>query len=84
MRVLVLAASAALVITAGTAMAVESVPSQVKGTKHHHYRDSNAAAPEGSTPADTLGAHEAHLKNLGDSGYNPKGDLDAAGNVKSN
>ncbi len=81
MRLLILAAATTLVITSGTAMAVES---HAKGAKHHHYHDATAAVPAGSAPADILSAHEAHIKNLGDSGYNPSGDLDAHGNVKAN
>jgi hypothetical protein len=83
MRLLILAAAATLVLT-GTAMADESAPTSAKGAKHHHYREANASAPEGSAPADTLSAHDARLKNLHDSGYNPAGDRDAAGNIRQN
>jgi hypothetical protein len=31
-----------------------------------------------------MSAHESHMKNLRDSGYDPKGDLTAAGNLKAN
>jgi hypothetical protein len=78
-RLLILAAAATLVIT-GTAMAA-----QQHHHHHHHYRDASASVGEGSAPADnTLGAHAAHIKNLHDSGYNPAGDFDAAGNIKNN
>jgi hypothetical protein len=81
MRLLILAAAATLVLT-GTAMADESVPTSVKGAKHHHYREANASVAEGSIPADTLSAHDAYVRNLHDSGYNPAGDRDASGNVR--
>jgi hypothetical protein len=83
MRLVILAAAATLVIT-GTAMAEDSVVTNVKGAQHHHYRDANASVAEGSAPADTLSAHDAHVKNLRDSGYNPAGDRDAFGNMKVN
>src|SRR5882672_846478 len=74
MRLLILAAAATLVVT-GAAMARESV--------HRHH---NASAPiaEGSAPADTLGAHDAYMHNLQDSGYNSHSDRDAFGNVRQN
>jgi hypothetical protein len=73
MRLLILAAAATLVLT-GTVSAKE--------TKHHH--NANASVAEGSAPADTLSAHDAHVLNLRDSGYNPAGDHDGAGNIKQN
>ena len=81
MRLLILTAAATLLIT-GTAMADNP------RHHHHHYRESNASAPaayepDGSAPADTLSAHETHIKNLHDSGYNPAGDFNAAGNVQT-
>ena len=79
MRLLALAAAATLVFT-GTAMANESVRTH----HHHHYSDANASVAEGAAPADTLSAHDEHMKNLRDSGYNPANDHDAAGNIKSN
>lgn len=75
MRLLILAAAATLVLT-GTVSAKE--------TKHHHYRDANASVAEGSAPADTLSAHDTHILNLRDSGYNPAGDRDGAGNIRQN
>jgi len=84
MRLLVLAAAATLVVT-GAAMADESVPkTNVKGARHHHYSEANASVAEGSASADTLSPHDAHIKNLQDSGYNPASDRDGAGNIKSN
>jgi hypothetical protein len=81
MRLLILAAAATLMIT-GTAMAEESVRTSAKGAHHHHhFRDANASAAEGAAPIDTLGAHDLHMENLRDSGYNPAGDFNAAGNV---
>jgi hypothetical protein len=87
MRLLILAAAASLVIT-GAAMADEP-GTDVKAAHHHHHnnRDANASAAnapvaEGSIPADTLSNHDAHMKNLHDSGYNPSGDVDGAGNTR--
>jgi hypothetical protein len=83
MRLLILAAAATLVIT-GTAMADESVGTNVKGAHHHHhYRDANASVAKDSAAADTPSAHEAHIKNLHDSGYNPASDFNSAGNVQT-
>jgi hypothetical protein len=83
MRLFIVAAAATLVLT-GAATADESAQTNVKGARHHHTSDANAFVPEGSAPADTLSAHDAHMKNLRDAGYNPAGDLDAAGNVRQN
>ena len=77
MRLLILAAAATLVVT-GAAMAHESVHHHVM---HHHEHNASAPIAEGSIPADALSAHDAHMKNLHDSGYNPHNDLDAYGNV---
>ncbi len=82
MRLLILAAAATLAIT-GSAMADESVGTNAKGARHHHYRDANASAPEDSVPADSLSPHDAHIRNLRDSGYNPARDFNAAGNVQN-
>jgi hypothetical protein len=76
MRLLILAAAATLVVTG--AMARESVRHHVT---HHH---ASAPIAEGSAPADTLGAHDAYMKNLHDSGYNSHGDHDAYGNIRQN
>jgi hypothetical protein len=81
MRLLILAAAATLVLT-GAAMADESAQTSAKVAKHHHYREANALVAEGSAPADTLSAHDARVKNLHDSGYNPASDHDAAGNIR--
>jgi hypothetical protein len=77
MRLLILTAAATLLIT-GTAMADNA------RHHHHHYRDANASVPDGSIPADTLSNHDAYIKNLRDSGYNPARDRDAAGNIRTN
>ena len=79
MRLLILAAAATLAVT-GAATARESVHHHVT----HHYHNASAPPAEGSIPADSLGAHDARMKNLHDSGYNPHGDLDAVGNTKQN
>jgi hypothetical protein len=98
MRLLILATAAMLVI-AGTAMADELDQTNVNGARHHHYRNANASmarssAPVGSAPvstdsgssvpADTLSAHELHMRNLRDSGHDPASDVDANGYFKSN
>ena len=86
MRLLLLTAAASFVLTG----AVVSDPAQAKTTHHHHYREANASAPSvapadpAAAPADIMSAHESHMKNLRESGYDPKGDLTAAGNLKAN
>ena len=79
MRLLILASAATLALT-GAAMARESV----RMHHHHHHLDANASIPDGAVPADILGAHEAYIKNLRDSGYNPAHDYDAGGNIRTN
>jgi hypothetical protein len=81
MRLLILASAASLVF-AGAAMARESVHHHHH--HHSHHLDSNASAPEGAIPTDSLSAHEVYIENLRDSGYNPAGDHDAAGNIRAN
>jgi hypothetical protein len=88
MRLVLLAAAATFVLT-GTAMADESAPAHVRASHHHHYREANASVPavaavDAAAPADTMSAHDAHMKNLRDSGYDPAGDRTAAGNLKAN
>ena len=51
------------------------------GTRHRHYRDANASIAKGSAPANT-GVQQVYIKNLSDSGYNPAGDYNAAGNMR--
>ena len=86
MRLVLLAAAASFVLTGP----VVSAPAQAKTTHHHHYREANASAPAaapadpGAAPADTMSAHDSHMMNLRESGYNPKDDLTSAGNVKAN
>jgi hypothetical protein len=82
MRLLILAAAATLVIT-GTAMAEESAGTNAKGAHHHHFRDANASVADGAAPIDTLSAHDLHMENLRDSGYNPASDFNPAGNVNT-
>jgi hypothetical protein len=73
MRLLILATAATLVLTGAVS---------AKEMKHHQFRDANASMAQGSgVSADTLSAHDAHILNLRDSGYNPSGDRDAAGNM---
>lgn len=81
MRLLILAAAATLVVT-GAAMARE--PVHHHHAMHHHEHNASAPIPEGSVPADSLGAHDAYMKNLHDSGYNPHSDLDSYGNTRQN
>jgi hypothetical protein len=80
MRLLILAAAATLVVS-GAAMARESDHHHVA---HHHYHNAVAPVAEGSIPADSLSNHDARMKNLHDSGYNPHGDLDPYGNIRQN
>lgn len=81
MRILVLAAAATLALT-GAAMARESVHHR-HHTMHHQYQNTSAPAGEGAA-ADSLSTHDAYMKNLHDSGYNPHSDFDANGIMKSN
>jgi hypothetical protein len=87
MRLLLLTAAASFALTG----AVISAPAQAKTVHHHHhYREANASAPAAApadpaaAPADSMSAHAAHMQNLHESGYDPKNDLTAAGNVKAN
>jgi hypothetical protein len=85
MRLLIVAAAATLVIT-GTAMAEEPLGgTNAKGAHHHHhhFRDANASVADSAAPIDTLSAHDLHMENLRDSGYNPASDFNAAGNVNT-
>lgn len=86
MRLLVLAVAATFAIT-GAAMADESAPASTSAVHHHHRHSgttASAAVTEGAAPIDTLNAHDARLKNLHDSGYNPAGDFTPSGTVKQN
>ena len=83
MRLLILAAAATLVVS-GAAMARESAQHHHHHVMHHHSHNASAPIAEGSAPADTLGAHDAYMQNLHDSGYNSHGDRDAYGNVRQN
>ena len=56
---------------------------RVAGTQRRHPHDANASMAEGFAPADGP-SHRVYLKNLNDSGYNPAGDRDGAGNMKVN
>jgi hypothetical protein len=57
----------------------------VHRTHHHHAMNASAAAP--ATPAPSMiggvssSDHAMYMKNLHDSGYNPKNDFNAAGNM---
>lgn len=82
MRLLILAAAAVLVVP-GAAMARQSVHHH-HHAMHHQSRDASAPVAEGAAPADSLSAHDAHMKNLRDSGHDPHSDLDANGITKQN
>jgi hypothetical protein len=73
-----------LILTAAATLA--SAATGASARTHHHYRDTHASAvvPDGAIPADTLNAHDAYMKNLHDSGYNPHNDFDAHGVIKIN
>ena len=79
MKRLLLVAAAATLALNGTAMAA-------KGMQHRHARafDANALAAQAAVPGEASGTREMYLKNLRDSGYNPAGDRDAAGNIRNN
>ena len=62
MRLLILAASASLVLT-GSALAAQH---------HHHHHAAAAAAPAmapGQTPADVLSTEELYKRNVREAGY---------------
>jgi hypothetical protein len=55
---------------------------------HHHALNANASVPDPASPppmgwtgGPNSSDHATYLKNLHDSGYNPKNDRDANGNV---
>lgn len=53
---------------------------------HHHHLNANAVAPASPPPVGwtvpgNSGDHALYLQNLHDSGYNPKNDRDANGNM---
>jgi hypothetical protein len=79
-RLLILTAAATLVIASSATTGASA------RTRHHHYRDAHASyiVPDGAVPADTLNNHDAYMRNLHDSGYNPHSDFDAHGVVKVN
>jgi hypothetical protein len=63
MRILILAASASLVLT-GSALAAQ----------HHHHHHSQAQASstpvaDGAIPADVLSTHDLYIRNVRESGY---------------
>jgi hypothetical protein len=76
MRLLTLTSILALSIT-GTAMGKEK-------HRHHPVSDASASVVSDGIPADSMSAHESHMENLRDSGYNPHNDFNANGTVKTN
>jgi hypothetical protein len=76
MRLLTLTTVLALAIT-GTAMAKEK-------HSHHPVNDANASIVSDGVPADSMSAHESHIVNLRDSGYDPRNDFTASGTIKQN
>ena len=80
MRLPIILAAAATLVVAGAAMARES-EHEHHHVMHHHYHSASPPMADGSIPADALSAHDAHMKNLHDSGYNPHNDFDSYGNV---
>jgi len=78
MRHLILTAAAVLVIaSAATASASAH-------TRHHHAHEASAPVAADAAPADSLSAHDAHIRNLHESGYNAHNDMDSHGNVRQN
>jgi len=70
------------------ALAVLTLSVSAASAKHHHHHavSPHAAAPESPPPMGWTGGmnandHALYLKNLHDSGYNPKNDRDANGNM---
>ena len=70
------------------ALAVLTLSVTAASATHHHRHAMNthAAVPESPSPMGWAGGmnandHAMYLKNLHDSGYNPKNDRDANGNV---
>ena len=69
--------------TAAVLLIAGAATTSPAAARHHHAAAPVAADPS-ATPADTMGAHAAHLKNLHDAGYDAHKDIDANGNVRQN
>jgi hypothetical protein len=72
------------------ALAILSLSASAASAAHHHHHVLNAQAgvpdpasppPTGWTGGPNSNDHATYLQNLHDSGYNPKNDFDAHGNM---
>ena len=72
------------------ALAILSLSASAASAAHHHHHVLNAQAgvpdpasppPTGWTGGPNSSDHATYLKNLHDSGYNPKSDFDASGHI---
>jgi hypothetical protein len=72
------------------ALAILSLSASAASAAHRHHHALNAQAgvpdpasppPMGSTGGPNSSDHATYLKNLHDSGYNPKNDFDASGHI---
>ena len=73
-----------LILTTAAIFAIAGATTSASFAKHHHHAAPVAEAASGAAPADTMDAHSARAKNLRDAGYNPKMDMDANGNIRTN
>ena len=74
------------------ALAILSLSASAASAAHHHHHALNTQAgvpdpasqpPTGWTGGPNSTDHATYLRNLHDSGYNPKNDFDASGHVAS-
>jgi hypothetical protein len=73
------------------ALAILTLSASAASAAHHHRHhalNANAAPAPASPPTGWIGSpnssdHALYLQNLHDSGYNPKNDFNAAGNMAS-
>lgn len=71
------------------ALAIAALSASAASAAHHHHHhllNANGAAPASPPPMNWMSGtnsadHAMYLQNLHDSGYNPKNDRDANGNV---
>ncbi len=72
-----------LILTTAAILLIAGAATTGASAKHHHHAAPTADA-SGAAPADTMDAHSARARNLRDAGYNPKMDMDANGNIRTN
>ena len=73
-----------LILTTAAILVIAGAATSGASAARHRQAAAAATADPGATPADTMGAHAAHLKNLHDAGYDAHKDMDANGNVRQN